>query len=102
MLTSAKFFESFDKAGFLKSASWVPSGGGGPYAGVKVRFLTPDAAIVDGLVVTADFEIRYVTEQLPGLKEAETVTVDGTNYKVRTPPMKILDGSVSRAELKRA
>lgn len=101
MLTSAKFFESFDKAGFLKPASWIPSGGGGPYA-AKVRFLTPDAALVDGLVVTADFEIRYVTEQLPGLKEAETVTVDGTNYKVRTPPMKILDGSVSRAELKRA
>jgi hypothetical protein len=33
MLTSDKFFESFDKAGFLKPASWTPSFGGGPFTG---------------------------------------------------------------------
>ena len=101
MLSSASFFESFDKAGFLKPASWAPSGGGGPYE-PKVRLVTPDTLLQDGTVVVADFEIRYVTAQLPGLKEGEAITVDGVAYKVRRAPMKLQDGSVSRAELKRA
>lgn len=101
MLTSAQFFESFNEAGFLKPASWTPSGGGGPYA-AKVRLRAPDVSILDGTVIASDREIDYVTDQLPGLKEGEAITVDAVAYVVRKPPMKRLDGTVSVAELKKA
>jgi hypothetical protein len=100
MKSSAEFFESFDKAGFLKPSSWTPSFGGGPYT-PKVRFTCPDMEILNGEVLAADYAIRYVSDQLPGLKEGEQITVDGTLYRVRTPPRRILDGTVSRAELKK-
>jgi hypothetical protein len=101
MKSSESFFASFQKAGFLKPASWTPSGGGGPYT-ANVRFTSPDAEILTGTVVAADYQIEYVTSQLPGLKEGETVVVASVSYKVRTPPTKILDGTVARASLKKA
>lgn len=100
MLTSAKFFESFDKAGFLKLASWTPSFGGDTLE-AKVRMRTPDGVFLEGTVVASDPQMEYVTEQLPGLVEGEWVRIDGTDYLVRGTPMKILDGTVSRADLKR-
>lgn len=101
MLTSDKFFESFDQAGFLKSASWTPSFGGDPFTDVKVRLRMPDVAILEGFVVASEPEIDYVTAQLPGLREAEQLVVDGVLYAVRKAPTRRLDGSVSRAELKK-
>lgn len=100
MLTSAEFFESFDEAGFLKSASWTPSGGGAPYT-AKVRYRAPSVVVLDGGLRTIDHEIQFVTAQLPGLAEGEQITVDGLLYRVRERPEQILDGTVSRAELAR-
>lgn len=100
MKTSESFFASFQKAGFLKPASWTPSFGGGPFT-ANVRFTMPDYELVNGEVQIADYAIRYPTSQLPGLKEGEVITVSGVAYKVRTAPKRILDGTVTRAELKK-
>jgi hypothetical protein len=100
MLSSAKFFEGFDKAGFLKPASWTPSGGGGPYT-PRVRYRAPATTLLSDGLRTVDHEIQYVTEQLPGLAEGEQITVDGVLYRVRMRPEALLDGTVSRAELAR-
>lgn len=100
MLTSAEFFESFDEAGFLKAASWTPSGGGGPYT-PKVRYRAPSTVVLDGALRTVDHEIEYVTVQLPGLAQGEQITVDGVAFRVREKPEQLYDGTVSRAELAR-
>lgn len=100
MITSAKFFESFDKAGFLKPASWTPSGGGGPHE-PRVRYRSPATTLLSDGLRTVDHEIQYVTDQLPGLGEGEQLTVDGVLYRVRMKPEPLFDGTVSRAELAR-
>lgn len=100
MDTSDEFFEAFDEAGFLKPASWTPSGGGGPYA-PKVRYRAPSTVVLDGGLRTVDHEIEFVTAQLPGLAEGEQITVDGVLFRVRQKPEQLLDGTVSRAELAR-
>ena len=75
MLTTEKYFESFDKAGFLKTASWTPSTGGGPYT-CKVRFRAPSSVILNGTLRIVDFEIEYPAIQLPGLRQGEQLTID--------------------------
>jgi hypothetical protein len=100
MLTSAEFFESFDDAGFLKPATWTPFGSSTVLT-AKVRYRAPSTTVLDGALRTIDHEIQYVTDQLPGLNEGDAITVDGTPFKVRQRPERILDGTVSRAELVR-
>lgn len=98
MITSAEFFESFQEAGFLKPASWTPSGGGTTRT-ANVRYRASVADVLSDAVRATDHEITYVTDQLPGLTENERITVDGRAFRVRQKPTPLLDGSVSRAEL---
>lgn len=101
MKTTTQLYESFDKAGFLKPASWTPSTGG-PTLTAKVRYRGQSQVVGgDGGIRTVDHEIRYPTTAFPGLKEGEIVTVDGADYRVRMKPELLLDGSEARAELAR-
>jgi hypothetical protein len=102
MKSSESFFASFQKAGFLKPASWTPSGGGGPYtANVRCARPTPRFSTARR---RGDYEIEYVTEPAArpqgrrghGRRRSEPAT------RCAQPPTKILDGTVSRAELKKA
>jgi hypothetical protein len=98
MLTSSEFFEAFDEAGFLKLASWTPSGGGTTKE-AQVRYRGPSTDILGDAVRATDHEITYVTDQLPGLAEGERLVIDGETYRVRQKPERQLDGSISRADL---
>ncbi len=104
MLTSDKFFESFDKAGFLKTALWTPSAGL-PGAGVqqsaKVRFRAPNRDALAGEFSVTDYTIKYPVTILAGLKRGEVLTIESAQYKVREGPQSELDGAVLQAFLTR-
>jgi len=96
MITTEKFFEAFDKAGFLKPALWTPSPGL-PGAGVEqeaqVRFYGPTSTIEAGNAFATDPAIRYPASVFPDLQRGEILTVGGTQYAVREDPRSELDGS---------
>lgn len=96
MLTTEKFFESFDKAGFLKTALWTPSGslpGAGVLQSAKVRYSAPSQAVLAGDAVATDYSIQYPASVFPGLRRGEALTVDGISFRVREDPAAELDGS---------
>ncbi len=109
MRTTEQQFEGFQRAGFLKACSWTPSAGG-PTIVTNVRFKSPDRLLGDLAVQAPDHTIEYPASYLPGLAENEVVTisdvmVDGVtvaskNFKVRTPPGQLLDGTLMRADIK--
>lgn len=102
MLDTATFFQSFDKAGFLKTALWTPSTGL-PGAGVqqsaRVRFKGAAHEAFAGEVATIEYTIEYPAAALIGLKRGETLGIDSANYTVRESPVKQLDGSRLEAKL---
>lgn len=104
MLATNKFFESFNKAGFLSTALWTPSAGL-PGAGVQqsaqVRFKAPTRDILGGDASTTDYTISYPATLFPGLKRGETLTIAAASYTVRENPHKQLDGSRLEAPLTR-
>jgi len=105
MLDTSRFYESFDKAGFLKPALWTPSVGL-PGAGVqqtaKVRFKAPGRDVLAGSANVTDYSIRYPSSVLAGLKRGEVLTIEGQNYTVREGPHPLLDGSELEAFLAKA
>ena len=102
MITTEKFFEAFDKAGFLKPALWTPSPGL-PGAGVQqaaqVRFYGPTSAIEAGMTFATDPAIRYPASVFPSLQRGEVLVVGDVQYAVREDPRSELDGSVRLALL---
>lgn len=105
MLNTDKFFESFDKAGFLKPVLWTPSSGL-PGAGVlqsaKARFRAPTRDVLQGEASANEYSIEYASTALVGLRRGESITVDGIAYKVREDPDAQLDGTRLRAALTRS
>lgn len=96
MLSTEKFFEAFDKAGFLKTALWTPSvglPGAGVQQSARVRYSSPTQVILAGDAMATDHSIQYPTSVFPGLKRGEALTVDGIAFKVRENPASGLDGS---------
>jgi hypothetical protein len=102
MLDTSKFFEAFDKAGFLKPALWTPSSGL-PGAGIQqsaqVRYRQPSADVLAGDAFAEAYSISYPSTVFPGLRRGETVTVDGVQFKLREDPRRELDGSRCLAQL---
>jgi hypothetical protein len=102
MLDTSKFYESFDKAGFLTTALWTPSAGL-PGAGIQqsaqVRFKAPNRDALAGEFSVTDHTIKYPSTVLTGLKRGETLTVGGIAFKVREGPQSELDGTVLQAFL---
>lgn len=98
MLDSAAFFQSFDKAGFLKTALWTPSDGG-PQQSARVRLRAPSRDALAGEFSVTDHSIRYPATLLEGLKRGETLLIEGAEYRVREGPHSLYDGSVREAFL---
>lgn len=102
MIDTATFYESFDKAGFLKTALWTPSvglPGAGVQQSAQVRFRAPSRDALAGEFSVTDYTIKYPSTVLIGLKRGEALTVDGASYKVREGPHSLLDGSAFEAFL---
>jgi len=100
MLTTEKFYQSFDKAGFLKTALWVPSSGG-PAQEARVRFRAPSDNVLAGDQASTDYGITYPASVLAGLKRLEVLTIDGQQYTVRESPISRKDGSELEAKLRK-
>ena len=100
MISTDKFYESFDRAGFLTEAVWKPSAGG-PAQSSKVRFRSPTDSVLGGEVLATDYSIRYPAVKFVGLKRDEILTIKGFKYAVRESPASNLDGSVMDAKLTR-
>jgi hypothetical protein len=96
MITTDKFFEAFDKAGFLKPALWTPSvglPGAGVQQSAQVRYSSPSQVVLAGDAMATDHSIQYPSGVFPGLRRGEAVTVDGVAFNVREDPAPGLDGS---------
>lgn len=100
MLATDKFYESFDRAGFLKEAFWKPSAGG-PEKSAKVRYRSPTENVLGGEALSTDYSIRYPSTALVGLKRDEVLTIEGFKYAVREGPKSQLDGTEMEAKLTR-
>ena len=100
MLATDKFYESFDRAGFLKEALWKPSAGGLAQS-EKVRYRAPTENVLGGEALSTDYSIRYPATIFPGLKREEILTIEGFKYAVREGPKSSLDGSEMEAKLTR-
>lgn len=64
----------------------------------KVLFDKPESIVAEGLVVTAEYEIKYKAGNFPTLAHGSTISVDGTNYTVNTITA-IEDGKIKAATL---
>jgi hypothetical protein len=100
MLATDKFYESFDRVGFLKEAVWKPAAGGIAQS-AKVRFRAPTENVLAGEMLSTDYSVRYPSAKFPGLKRDEVLTIDGFKYAVREGPRSQLDGSEMEAKLMR-
>jgi hypothetical protein len=50
---------------------------------VAVGFTAPDESVLDGLVRSTAYTIRYPTSELPALAPGHTLTIEGIAYTVR-------------------
>lgn len=101
MLTTEQFFEYAEAAGMTVPASWAPSGGGATQT-ADVIFKAPSHDVLAGGAFATDPSIQYAAVDLVGLKRGETVTVNGSTYKVREDPQSELDGTRMKVPLTRS
>jgi hypothetical protein len=87
------FFDAFAVA-----AVRTPAGGSPQTA--KVLFNAPDQTVLSDSVMTTEYAITLQANDFPGLKRGETVTVAGTNYKVREV-QQLDDGLIKQATLEK-
>jgi hypothetical protein len=59
----------------------------------------PDAEIFDRQLVAGDVSISYVAGELEGLQKGSVINVDGIDYKVTHPPMRIQDGKLMQVQV---
>lgn len=96
MLATDKFFQAFDRAGFLKEAAWTPSVGL-PGAGVEQKvkgcFRAPSVDNMGGDAFSTDYSFQYPAGLFPGLIRGQVLTIEAKAYKLREDPRSELDGS---------
>jgi len=67
---------------------------------IAVDFRSPDETVLDGLALSTDYTMRFPASALPSLAAGDTVTISGSDYRVRDI-RSIGDGSEKRASLSR-
>ncbi len=65
---------------------------------VMCEFRAPDESVLDGLVLSTEYAIRYPASRLPSLATGDTVVIAGESYQVREVRA-LADGSERRATL---
>lgn len=89
----------FSTSDFAVTATWTPSAGG-PQQTAQVIVDAPDEESINGRVLSREYAINYRADQLVGLKNSETVTVDGVSHVVREVAA-LDDGKIVRATLRK-
>ncbi len=93
-----QFFSTRD---FAVTANWTPANGDPPLS-ASVLLDAPGELVLGDTVISADYSISYATGQLAGLDIGETISVDGTDYRVRSVmPRPATDGAETVALLTR-
>lgn len=92
MINVADLYEAADRSGMFTA---VTVG----LATVKCAFRAPDETVLDGLVLSRDYQIEYPTAWLQ-LAIGDVVLIGGDNYRVREV-RQVRDGSESVASLSR-
>lgn len=93
MVRVEEFYEAAARTGLLVDAEIDGNT-------IAVDFRSPDEAVLDGLVLSSDYTIRFPASVLPSLAAGDTVSIGGNNYRVRDI-RSIGDGSERRADLSR-
>jgi hypothetical protein len=68
----------------------------------KVLIDKPDIDLYAEMQVSHDFNMRYITNDFPTLRDGITVDVDGVSYRINGAPMRLDDGAFSRVGLRKA
>lgn len=100
MLDTETFYQSFDAAGFLKTATWTPSGGL-VQPDVKVRYQAHGEDVLSGEAISNKYTIRYPATRLIGMKRGDQVVIEAVQYTVREQPRLLKNGSELEAELRK-
>lgn len=93
MVRVEEFYEAAARTGLLVDAEIDGNT-------IAVDFRSPDEAVLDGLVLSSDYTIRFPASALPSLAAGDPVSIGGNNYRVRDI-RSIGDGSERRADLSR-
>lgn len=83
MLSTAMFYDAFDRAGFLVEAIWKPSDGRDDQV-ARVDFRSPGQTVGD-MAMSTEYSITYPSTAFVGLVRNETIVIAGEEYKVRDP-----------------
>lgn len=98
MATPFDEIDPFFWPGEAQSATWTPVSGS-PVVGL-VWLDRPDEMALDD-VMAADHAVTYRVAQWPTVRSGDQVTIAAVTYTVRGAPMRLDDGLVARANLKR-
>lgn len=82
MLSAAEFLRRFERAGIMVDATWTPAGGGTPVT-FKAMMQDADSDIRFGVVQADEPELLFEAAYCPALTNGDTVTIAGTDYRVR-------------------
>jgi len=93
MLRVEEFYEAAARTGLLVDAEIDGNT-------IAVDFRSPDEAVLDGLVLSSDYTIRFPASALPSLAAGDAVSIGGNNYRVRDI-RSIGDGSERHVSLSR-
>ena len=99
MMDISTLYSAAANAGLLKSCIWRPSDGA-PAQRHSVGFFSPDDTVLDGMMLSTDYEMTYPVTAFGGLAVREVVEIGGTTFQVRDIRA-IGDGSEIRAKLTR-
>ena len=92
MFDPSLIWPAFAAAGMLVEVT--PASGSAFTAG----FRRPDTMVLDGLAQSADYSLEYQTADAT-LRRDDMLTIGGTTYKVKRPPMASPDGHFSTVYL---
>lgn len=73
---------AFAAAGMLREATIA----GSPPQSVMVGWIEPDAQLFVGGIQSKQYEIEYLSSELPDLKEDDEMEIAGVQYRVRRDP----------------
>jgi hypothetical protein len=91
-----QLYEAAEHAGFLVDCRWRKDSRCDEHA--RVRFLTHDQSVLDGLMASAQPTVTYPSSVLRGLAEGHKLIIDNQRYSVREV-QRIGDGTETRATL---
>lgn len=99
MFDPAEFFPALAAHGLLKCASYTPASG--PTWRFPVGWTRPDELLFGDQAQSTEYLIEFEAAAAPALEVDMVLTIDGAQYRVRSPVRARGDGAFRVAELEK-